>query len=59
MFSVITSHAFNNDHASLTQICHILTSKFLLKIKLPVKNNQIHMSLTVRLIKCLPPKIGW
>ena len=32
--------------------------KFFTESQLPVKRYQIHMSVTVRLMKCLPPNIG-
>ena len=73
MSSVITPLDFDSDNISLIQIsrlhnCVLFAIFFWVEVKngflyqnfywLPVKSDQIHGSLTVPSIKCLPPKIG-
>ena len=73
IFAVITPFAFDNDHVSLIQIFRLhawvlfavfffsapkLCAKIFIEYQLHVQSNQIHVSVTVSLMRCLPPWIG-
>ena len=60
IFSVVAPPALDNDNVTLIQIFRlhtwVLFAIFLFCVE--VESNQIHGSLTVLSMKCLPPKIG-